>query len=321
MKKILDREFSRRDFMKFSLASLLALISQNWLSHLVFPQSAGAGFNGRKKKNVETLHDLVVVKGDDPATITRQAIETLGGMNKFVKKGDVVVVKPNMGWDRTPEYAATTNPLVVATLVELCFQAGAKRVNVFDRTCNSEQRCYDSCGIKEAAQQKGANVYFVDDWNFVDAKFDYDSPMQDWPIYRDAIECDTFINVPVLKHHGLTKLTISMKNLMGVCGDNRGRIHADIGRKLVDLTDFISPDLTIVDAYRMLDNNGPSGGDLNDVKLLKTVIAGTDSTLTEVYASKLVGRDPLAIPNIYEAVKRGFGNSDINSADIWEVNA
>jgi uncharacterized protein (DUF362 family) len=226
-----------------------------------------------------------------------------------------------MGWDRTPEYAATTNPLVVATLVELCFQAGAKRVNVFDRTCNSEQRCYDSCGIKEAAQQKGANVYFVDDWNFVDAKFDYDSPMQDWPIYRDAIECDTFINVPVLKHHGLTKLTISMKNLMGVCGDNRGRIHADIGRKLVDLTDFISPDLTIVDAYRMLDNNGPSGGDLNDVKLLKTVIAGTDSTLTEVYASKLVGRDPLAIPNIYEAVKRGFGNSDINSADIWEVNA
>ncbi|MFC1708611.1 DUF362 domain-containing protein [Candidatus Omnitrophota bacterium] len=320
MKKLLEKKLSRREFVKFSLVTFFALISNNWLSRLAFSQSAKGETNARKKKNIKGQHDLVVAKGEDPGAITRQAIEALGGMDKFVKKGDIVVIKPNMAWDRAPEYAANTNPLVVAALVELCFEAGAKRINVFDRSCNSAQRCYDSSGIKKAALEKGAKVYFVDDWNFVDAKFGYDSPMQGWPIYRDAIECDTFINVPILKHHALAELTISMKNLMGVCGGDRGRMHTDIGRRLLDLTDFISPDLTVIDAYRILDANGPSGGDIKDVRLLKTIIAGTDPTLADVYACKLAGREPLDVPNIAEAAHRGFGSLDIDSADILKLN-
>jgi len=134
-------------------------------------------------------------------------------MSKFVSVGSVVVVKPNIGWDRSPQTGANTNPAVVAALVEMCYDAGAKRVNVFDNTCNAAQRCYETSGIKKAAEEKGARVYYTDEWNFIKAQFPYDSPMQGWPVFRDAIVCDTFINVPVLKHHGLTGLTLGMKTL------------------------------------------------------------------------------------------------------------
>jgi uncharacterized protein (DUF362 family) len=145
--------------------------------------------------------------------------------------------------------------------------------------------------------------------------------MEDWPIFRGAIECDTFINVPVLKSHGLTGLTLSMKNLMGVCFGNRGQIHNDIGKKLVDLADFIKPDLTVVDAYRVLVRHGPSGGDLSDVELVETIIAGTDPTLVDVYAAKLANKDPRTIPNIAEAINRNYGNWDVDNARILQLNA
>jgi uncharacterized protein (DUF362 family) len=283
-------------------------------------QVFAAKSNARAKKNIKGLHDLVVTKGDDPGLITRKAIEGLGGMEKFVRKGATVVIKPNIAWDRSPELAANTNPEVVAALVQMCYEAGARRVNVFDIPCNSAERCYENSGIRKAALEKGAKVYFCDSWNFVKASFSYKSPMEGWPIFRDAIECDTFINCPVLKHHGLTELTLSMKNMMGVCGGNRGIIHIDIARKLVDITDFISPDLTIIDAYRILTRHGPSGGYLKDVQLAKTVIAGTDPTLTDAYAARFSGKDPMTISYIKEAAQRKFGNVDISAADILELN-
>jgi uncharacterized protein (DUF362 family) len=285
-------------------------------------RAAGAELSssvGRKKRKAETDHDLVSVKGEDPYKMTVEAVKALGGMEKFVRRGDVVVVKPNIGWDRTPEQAANTNPFVVAALVALAYEAGAKRVNVFDRTCNSAERCYAVSGIKKAAEEKGAKVYFVDDWNFVKAKFPYESPMEGWPVYRDALECDTLINVPVLKDHGLTGLTLSMKNLMGVCGSNRGQIHNGIGRKLVDITDFMSPELTVIDGYRVLTAHGPTGGDLKDVVSMKRIIASADPTLADCFAANLAGRDPFSIPYIEEAARRGFGNTDVSKADILEI--
>lgn len=292
----------------------LELFSRTGLSHVFAAKS-----NARPKSNIKGLHDLVVAKGNDPAFITRKAIEAMGGMEKFVKKGSTVVIKPNIAWDRSPEQAANTNPLVVSELVAMCYEAGAKRVNVFDIPCNSPERCYENSGIRKAALEKGAKVYFCDSWNFVKAAFNYKSPMEGWPVFRDAIECDTFINVPVLKHHGLTELTLSMKNMMGVCGGSRGLIHLDIAKKLVDITDFISPDLTVIDAYRILTRHGPSGGDLNDVLLAQTVIAGTDPALTDAYAAKFAGKDPMTICYIREAAQRKFGSTDIASADILEI--
>ncbi|HRZ14903.1 MAG TPA: DUF362 domain-containing protein [Candidatus Omnitrophota bacterium] len=316
-----NKPVTRRGLMQFGLGSLLSLCVSQLIPPAVFAQLAGVTSNGRVKKQIKGDHDLAAVQGDDPAVITRKAVEAMGGMSRFVKKDAVVVVKPNMAWDRAPEYAANTNPQVVATLVQMCYECGARRVNVFDNPCNSAQRVYENTGIMRAAKEKGARVYFMDSWNFLKARFAYDSPMRDWPVFRDAIECDTFINVPIVKHHGLTGLTLSMKNLMGVCGGTRGLIHLDIGRKLVDITDFIAPDLTVVDAFRVLMRHGPSGGSLDDVALKRQVFAATDPTLADVYACRIMDVDYNTIPYIAEAIDRGMGAYDLGAADIVELKA
>ena len=315
---MLRKRISRRQFVKLLLSGFAALAFSNGVLRSLFAKSEAS--SGRRKSNIRGDYDLVLASGTNPYQMTVQAIEGIGGMSRFVKKGNTVVIKPNISWDRAPEYAANTNPLVVAALVELCFKAGARRVNVFDRSCNSATLCYANSGIKKAAKEKGAAVYFVNEWNFVKAGFKYKSPMEGWPIFRDAVECDTFINVPVLKHHGLTRLTLSMKNLMGVCGGNRGNIHQDIGRKVVDIADFINPDLTVIDAFRVLIRHGPSGGDLNDVQQVNKLIVATDPTLADTYACTLMREDPLSIPYISEAIKRNFGNSDINMSNILELS-
>lgn len=317
--KLPNRKISRRGFVKLCGIGIGSLTLNNTLLKLAFAESDIS--TGRARKKIKGLHDLVVAKGASPYAITVKAVEAMGGMEKFVKRNSVVVIKPNIGWDRAPEQAGNTNPHVVGALVDMCFKAGAKRVNIFDSTCNESRRCYENSGIEKIARLKGANVYFVDDWNVVKAKFSYKSPMEGWPIYRDALECDTFINVPILKHHGLTALTLSMKNLMGVCSGNRGMIHFDIGLKLAHLADFIKPDLTVIDAYRVLVRNGPSGGDLKDVLDMKIVLAGTDPVLCDSYASTLMDKDPLSISYIREALKLNLGNADILKADILTVEA
>ncbi|MFH1854111.1 MAG: DUF362 domain-containing protein [Candidatus Omnitrophota bacterium] len=314
--KLFAKKISRKTFIKLCLAGAGSLVTGGIFTKKIFGEEFSIG---RAAKNIPVKHDLVAANGEDPYLMTVKAIEAIGGMDRFVKKNSIVLIKPNMAWDRNPEHAGNTNSMVVAALVELSFNAGAKRVNVFDRSCNDARRCHENSGISKAAKEKGANVYFVDEWNYINAHFSYPSPMEGWPIYRDALECDTFINCPVLKHHGLTGLTISMKNLMGVCGGDRGLIHDNIGLKLVHLTDFIKPDLTVVDAYRVLMRNGPSGGNIEDVEEYKTVMVGVDSTLCDAYASELIGKDPLSISNIREAKNHGFGNYDTAKADILKI--
>jgi uncharacterized protein (DUF362 family) len=312
----------RRSFLKLAAGTAAA----GGLAGILPPSRSqaaprDAGPNGRKGLGVKGKYDLVVVKGEDPAANVRKAVDEMGGMKRFVRKGATVVVKPNMAWDRTPEQAGNTNPAVVAELVAMCFEAGAKKVNVFDRTCEDKKRCYDVSGIRAAAEAKGARVYFVEDWMEVKAKFTKKAAMSDWPVFRDAIECDTFINAPVLKHHGLANLTLSMKNLMGICLGNRGNIHQDIGNKLVDLAMFIKPDLTVIDAYRMLMAHGPQGGNLDDVKMPKTVAVGTDPTLCDTWAAKFWGIDPMEVPNIAAAAARKFGSTNLGKAKVRELTA
>jgi len=321
------RTVDRRDFLKLCAGSVAAgTAAAGGLAGLlpsspVLGATRAAGPNGRKGMGVKGKYDLVVVKGEDPAANVRKAVDEMGGMKRFVKKGSTVVVKPNIGWDRTVEQAGNTNPAVVGALVAMCFEAGAKKVNVFDRSCEDKKRCYDVSGIRAAAEAKGAKVYFVEDWMEVKAGFAKKSSMSDWPVFRDAIECDTFINVPILKHHGMTTITASMKNLMGICLGNRGDIHQDIGKKLVDITQFIKPDLTVIDAYRMLMANGPQGGNIEDVKTPKTVAVGTDPTLCDTWAAKFWGTDPMQIQNIAEAAARKYGSTNLQKAKIRELTA
>ena len=318
---MLNKRVSRGEFFKWTISAIALLpFAGNLLGKAAAATSGqDKGFNGRPKSGIKGDYDLVIAKGEDPYAMTVKAVESMGGMERFVKKGATVLVKPNIGWDRSQDQAGNTNPQVVAALVAMAYKAGAKRVNVFDVTCNDARRCYTNSGIEAAASAAGAKVYLPDDWDVIKARFGYESQMEDWPILREAVECDTFINVPVLKHHGLTRLTLSMKNLMGVCGGNRGIIHQNIGEKLVDLTGFMNPELTVIDAYRVLVRNGPTGGNLADVENVKKIIVAADPTLADIVACGIAGVEPSSVPYVQSAIRRNFGITDPSRADILNI--
>jgi uncharacterized protein (DUF362 family) len=263
--------------------------------------------------------DLAVATGQSPAAITRAAIDALGGMSKFVSSGDVVVVKPNIGWDRLPEYAATTNPEVVATIVQMCFEAGAKRVKVFDNPVNDARRCYTQSGIAAAAKKAGADVSYVDSRKFSERIIN-GQVLKQWPLY-DEVFADKIINVPIAKHHGLSKLTLAMKNWMGIMGGSRGKIHQRIDESLVDISRVMNPALTILDAVRILTRNGPQGGNLRDVKKLNTVIASTDQVAVDSYGATLFGMKGRDLGYVRLAAKSGLGVMDLSKMRIKKVKA
>jgi uncharacterized protein (DUF362 family) len=229
----------------------------------------------------ENIPDLVMVRdGGSPKVRIQIALDTLGGMKRFVSRGDVVVVKPNIGWDRVPEQAANTNPEVVETVVKMCIDAGAKKVKVFDRTCDDPRRCYVQSGIEAAVKAAGGEIYLVEERKFKDLKIGGEI-LKTWPMYTEIFEADKMINIPIAKHHSLTRVTLSLKNWMGVMGGNRSLIHQKIDQCLADLTLVIKPTLTILDATRILLKNGPSGGNLRDVKKMNVIVAGIDQVAVD----------------------------------------
>ncbi len=249
---------------------------------------------------------------EEARRLTRQAIDALGGMGRFISKGDVVWVKPNIGWDRRPEQAATSNPDVVAALVEMCFQAGAKRVTVSDNPCNAAQRTFPRSGIQQAAEKAGAQSYFLDERKYRKMAIK-GQLLKEWELYTDAVEADKFINVPIVKHHSLCRATLGMKNLMGIIGGPRNRFHQDLDKALADLAGFVKPALVVMDAIRVLTANGPVGGSLADVKRADTIAAGIDQVALDAFGASLLGCKPQEIGYIAEAARRGMGRVDFNS--------
>lgn len=262
---------------------------------------------------------VAVAENADHAAATRNAITALGGMTRFVKSGNTVVVKPNMGWDRAPQYAANTNPEVVRAVVEECLQAGAKKVKVFDRTCNDERRCYVSSGIQSALRgMKNVEVKFMEDERFRKVPL-HGRALKEWELYDEALSADVFINVPVAKHHGLSKLTLGLKNVMGVMGGNRGRLHKKLDNALADVNKVLKSHLVVVDATRILTAHGPQGGDLTDVRVLNKVIASTDIVAADAYATTLFGLKPAEIPSTLAAYRRGLGEMRLERMKIVKV--
>ncbi|UCG50592.1 MAG: DUF362 domain-containing protein [Candidatus Latescibacterota bacterium] len=260
---------------------------------------------------------LSIVRGDDVTLATTKALEPLGGMSSFVSRGDVVIVKPNIGWDRTPEQAANTNPHVVATLVRLAYDSGAKKVKVFDNTCNTARRCYKRSGIEEAARGAGADVFLVEERKFKTVDLGGEV-LKEWLVYKDALEADKIINVPTLKHHTLARLTISMKNLMGLIGGARNLLHQKLDNSIVDLATFFKPTLTVLDAIRILTANGPQGGNLADVKIGNTIAASRDQVAIDAFGASLFGMTPDDFPHIREAHARGLGEKDLTKVKTIE---
>jgi uncharacterized protein (DUF362 family) len=264
---------------------------------------------------------LSVAKGKDYAELVANVLKPVGGIAAFVHRGDRVVVKPNMGWARTPEQAANTHPDVMKAIVQQCLDAGAKRVLVFDRTCNEQRQCYSKSGIQAAVESIGdsrAQCVFPDENRYVPVKIEKGKTLREFHFYKDALEaeCDCYINVPIAKNHVLSKLTLGLKNVMGVLGGNRGAIHAKLPQSLADLNLVIRPKLTIIDATRILLRNGPSGGNLADVKVLDTLIASTDTVAADAYATTLFGMKPADIRPTVAAAKMGLGEMDLSKVKV-----
>ncbi len=292
--------------------------------------AGGAAFLMAPKGNLSSFpsvpdkNSFAVVKGTDPAAAVRKAVELIGGMGSFVEKGETVFIKPNISWDRNPEQAATTNPLVVETVVRMVLEAGAKKVIVADNTCNDARRSYKRSGIQEAAQKAGAEVPFMEKRKFSKMNLD-GAVLKDWEVYNDAIEADKIINIPVAKHHGLSGVTLSMKNLMGLIGGRRDLLHQKLPESIVDLASFFKPELTILDAVRILKANGPQGSTLKDVEKLDTIAASTDLVKIDAFGIGLFGdkyseRGLSGFPHLQLAEKKGLGTSDYKSAGYVETD-
>ncbi len=249
---------------------------------------------------------LSIVHAADPKAATRAAVAALGGMRRFVSRGDTVLVKPNIGWARAAAQGANTTPEVVAAVVELCLEAGAKTVKVADHTLDMPDRCYARSGIKAAAERAGARVEPIDPARFRTMAIGGEA-MKNWEVYADAIEVDKRINVPTAKHHSLCGMTAAMKNWFGMLGGQRDRLHRQIHTNVADMAVFFRPHLTVLDATRVLVRNGPQGGSLADLQQMDLVAASTDQVAIDAFVATLLGIAPAGVGYIAEGHARGLG--------------
>lgn len=295
---------NRRDFIRnATLLSAGMLVAPRWADCVL----AGEG------------PLVVMAKDGDAEKLVRDAVAALGGMSRFVSKGQTVVVKPNIGWDRKPEFAANTNPEVVRAVVSMCLDAGAAKVKVFDRTCNDPRRCYVSSGIASGLDALGdsrVEVSQVDERKFRKVESPEAAILKKGTYYEDVLDADCFINVPVAKHHSASGLTIGMKNVMGVIGGNRAVLHRRLAEALVDMNRVVRSHLTIVDATRVLVANGPQGGRLEDVETLGTVLASTDVVAVDSVTANLFGKSMHDLSYLQLAHDQGLGVADLSRIQL-----
>ena len=290
-----------------------------------FLWSAGLSLAGSRLHGVgeafaaEGAPVVAMAESANYAELVPKVLAPLGGMAAFVSPGDKVVIKPNMAWDRLPEHGANTHPVIVRALAEQALAAGAAEVLVFDRPCNEERRCYTRSGIMAAIKSLDndkVRVEYIDYRKFMPVEIEKGKVLTKAVIYRDVLEADSYINVPVAKHHGLSGLTLGLKNSMGVLGGNRGKMHNNIGQKLADLATVVRPKLTFIDATRLLLRNGPQGGSLQDVKIRNAVLASTDPVAADAYATTLFGIKPEEIESTVAAYKMGLGEMRLDKINL-----
>lgn len=285
----------------------------------VLPASAGWSAASGTAPPADGEAKLAIVRNGSPSAMVDAALTALGGIGAFVSSGDKVLVKPNMGWDRSPELAANTNPEVVARLVELSLQAGAKRVTVMDYTCNDARRCYKNSGIQAAAEAAGAQVLHVDAERVTRVDLGGEV-IQEWDVFDEMLDVDVRINAPVAKHHSLARVTLGMKNWMGCTAGNRSRMHQKINQSIVDLAAYFRPAVTVLDGYRILTANGPSGGRAADVRDARVLCAGTDPVAVDTFGASLFGIGPDDLRSLALGEERGLGTRNLTSLPVREID-
>ncbi|MCL2097520.1 MAG: DUF362 domain-containing protein [Bacteroidales bacterium] len=306
----------RRNFLKTAiLGSLTAGLSLK--NNLLSAQDKSSNFGNE--------YDLAAVMGGEPDAMYAKAIEALGGIKKFVKQGQKVVVKPNIGWNKTPELAANTNPILVGAIIRDCLKAGAKEVVVFDHTCNNWQDCYKNSGIEEAVKAAGGKMAFGHEEKYYrEVKIPGAKRLNIAKIHEAILDCDVWINVPVLKHHSGAKMTIALKNYMGIVWDRRFFHANDLQQCIADSALFSKkPILNIVDAYRIVTANGPQNHTLADVQTPKALFMSADIVAVDAASAKFfnqftdISLADVGHINIANSLK--IGTSDIDKLRVSRI--
>lgn len=262
--------------------------------------------------------DLVVVRGRDPAKMAEAGLEAFG---TFFGRGDAVLIKPNVAWDRLPEQAANTNPELVAALVRLAFRSGARSVTVADHACNAASSTFERSGVRRAAEGAGARVALLGEKDFVPVRLG-GRALDVWEAYADYPKFDKVVNVPIAKHHSLAGLTLGLKSYFGLVGGKRRDLHQNLDETIADLAEFFTrlrPTLTVLDAVRILLRNGPQGGRLEDVREAGTLVVGADPASVDAFGTTLFDLSPERIGHIRTAAARGLGSTDLRSLKVREV--
>ena len=309
---------ARRRFLRLSGATLAG-------AALLGPGCASQSTHaiGRRRVPAPTGDQayLCVARGDDSGEITRRAVAALGGIERFVQSGDDVIIKPNICVDyHPPEYAATTNPVVVATLVTLCLGAGARRVRVMDTPFGgTPESAYVVSGIEEAVRAAGGEMEVMSPVKFSTIAIPDGRDIGEWSVYQDVVYADVLIDVPIAKHHSLARLSLAGKNLLGVIL-KPNQMHRNLGQRVADLASLVRPTLTVVDAVRILMDHGPTGGSLNDVQQANTVIASHDIVAADAWSATLFGLTGTDIDYVRAAAEMGLGTMDLASVKVEQIN-
>ncbi|MBO1223995.1 MAG: DUF362 domain-containing protein [Candidatus Scalindua sediminis] len=327
----MKNKISRRTFLKASAAIGAGLYGLSYLGSIERQKTLKRFKENELRKNLVVVHGGMNEKNDEGSIIKemmRRGIKALGGMEKLVSRGDKVVIKPNIAWDRQPEYAVNTNPFVVAALVRMCVEAGANRVRVLDHTCAiNPGPSYINSGIEKAAREAGADVRFVNRRLFKDVKIPGGKVLNSWSFYEELIyqdEVDVLINVPIAKQHSTSRLSMALKNTLGMVGGNRGSLHKDIHPKIADLNKVVKVDLTVLDAFRILKRHGPTGGRLEDVdntfENARRLIISTDPVAVDSYGATMFGYEGKDIGFIQESYEAGLGEIDFKLRGFEEIS-
>ncbi|PLX26274.1 MAG: cytoplasmic protein [Ignavibacteria bacterium] len=321
-----DEQLSRRDFLRHTgkaagfsaLAIGGAVLLHEPVRHPFHQEEDEVVLRDLRMKDSDP--QLIIARGDDPARMIAAALEAMGGITAFISAGDTVVVKPNIGWDRRPEQAANTHPDVVGEVVRQCMDAGADRVIVTDVTCNDANRCFNRSGIGTAAREAGADVLLPQEARFREVNMG-GSMLGRQLVYDAYLTADKFINLPIAKHHSLTRVTLGMKNLYGILGGNRSRLHQEIDQSITDLGNFLRPTLVILYAWRVLLRNGPQGGSLADVDERRMLVASNDQVALDACGGELffdLGSEEMPWLGMSESL--GLGSAAWRDLPYEEIN-
>ena len=254
----------------------------------------------------------------DHAFALSAALAAIGGIQRFVKKGERVLLKPNVAWERVPEQAVNTNPAVVGEMVHQCLLAGASEVLVTDYGGDNPRGTFSRSGIKDAVEQNGGKVLYLESTDFIEDNLE-GKFISTWPVLKHIFEVDRLINMPIAKHHGLVWGTASMKNFFGAIGGVRDRLHDRLDQAIVDLASYFRPTLTVIDATRVLMRHGPGGGSFGDVKACNSVICATDQVAADARACEFLGKSARDIKHVVLAYRQGLGEIDYRKAGYVEV--